>query len=344
MTRFLPALAVWLLCLAGSAAACSLCGTSISKATLAEEMDLAAVVVYGPISNPQLGQMGTGTVDLHVDNVVKDDGGLGALRELTLDRYVPVQDPKQPPKYLVFLDKARGKFIPSTGFATKTPAVLEYLEGGIAARKEGRVAALKFYAKYLNHDEPLIATDAFLEFAKSKDADVGNAGRALDPAFIRGMLAKRDLDPDRLSMFAFLLGCCGKEEDTQLPDEDREPAGRRTLSEAMDGILAGCVLLKPREGWETIHGILADTSKPFQTRLACWRALRFLHGWKDGEFHAEILKTFELVIRDGELCDLGVEDLRRWKEWGLTKTIAEQFDSPSHKTPIIRNGIIRATR
>jgi hypothetical protein len=340
MTRYLPALVVWLTCLAGSAAACSLCGTSISKATLAEEMDLAAVVVYGPISNPQLGAMGTGTVDLHVDNVVKDDGGLGALRELTLDRYVPVQDPKRPPKYLVFLDKARGKFIPSTGFATKTPAVLEYLEGGIAARKEGRVAALRFYARYLNHEEPLIATDAFLEFAKSKDADIGNAGRALDPAFIRGMLSKRDLDPDRLSMFAFLLGCCGKAEDTQLLTKIASRLEGERFR-AMDGILAGCVLLKPREGWQTVHGILSDSSKPFQTRLACWRALRFLHGWKDGEFHADILRTFDLIIRDGELCDLGVEDLRRWQEWGLTKTIAEQFDQPSHKAPIIRNGIIR---
>jgi hypothetical protein len=339
MSRYLPALAAWLTCLAGSAAACSLCGTSISKATLAEEMDLAQVVVYGPISNPQLGQMGTGTVDLHVENVVKDDGGLGALRDLTLDRYVPV-DAKAPPRYLVFLDKNRGKFIASTGFATKTPTVLEYLEGSKAARKEGRIAALQFYAKYLNHEEPLIATDAFLEFAKSKDSDVGNAGRSLDPAFIRGMLGKRDLDPDRLSMFAFLLGCCGKEEDVQLLTKIASRLDGERVR-AMDGILAGCILLKPREGWQTIHETLSDSSKPFQTRLACWRALRFLHGWKDGDFHADILKSFELVIRDGELCDLGVEDLRRWKEWSLTKTIAEQFDTPSHKTPIIRNGIIR---
>ena len=182
MTRYLPALAAWLTCLAGSAAACSLCGTSISKATLAEEMDLATVVVYGPISNPQLGQMGTGTVDLHVDNVVKDDGALGALRDLTLERYVPIQDPKQPPRYLVFLDKARGKFIPSTGFATKTAAVLEYLEGAKAARKEGRVPALLFYAKYLNHDEPLISTDAFLlEFAKSATPTSATRASSLDP-------------------------------------------------------------------------------------------------------------------------------------------------------------------
>jgi hypothetical protein len=141
-------------------------------------------------------------------------------------------------------------------------------------------------------------------------------------------------------MFAFLLGCCGKADDTLLLTKIASRLeGERVR--AMDGILAGCVLLKPREGWQTIHDNLADASKPFQTRLACWRALRFLHGWKDGEFHADILKSFDLVIRDGELCDLGVEDLRRWKEWGLTKTIAEQFDSPTHKAPIIRNGIIR---
>ena len=323
--------------IATAAHACSLCGVTISKATLAEEMDLAPVVVYGTLSNPQVG---AGTVDLHVETVLKDDNQLGATRDLTLDRYVPVPDPKQPPRYLVFLEKSRGKFFPTTGFATKSPAVLEYLDGAKSLRKQSRVAVLAYYAKFFGHADTLISTDAFLEFAKSTDADVGAAGRSLDPTYLRSLLAGRDLDPDRMSMFAFLLGCCGEARDYAFLLELSAGLDNEH-KRALDGIFAGCISLRPQEGWQNIRTILADDRKPLQTRLAAWRAIRFLHGWKNDEHRPEIARALDLVVRDAELADLGVEDLRRWKEWGLTKTVLEQFDRHSHQAPIIRRSIIR---
>jgi hypothetical protein len=339
MFRRVLLIVVSLALFAAASHACSLCGVIISKATLAEEIDLAPIAVYGSLSNPRLNGT-TGSVDLHIEKVLKDDGRLGQQRDVTLERYVPVQDPKQPPRYLVFLDASRGKFVPITGFPTKSPAVLEYLEGSKTPRKQGRVQALAYFAKHLGNADPLIATDAFLEFAKSNDADVGQAGKSLDPAFVRGLLGQRDLDSERLSMFAFLLGCCGQPADYALLAKIGN-ALEGDKAKALDGILAGCVNLQPKDGWQAIHGILADARRPLQTRLAAWRAIRFIHGWKYADHRADVLRGLELMVRDGDLADLGVEDLRRWKEWDLAKTVFDQFDRPTHKAPITRCAIIR---
>src|SRR5262245_17545142 len=88
-----------------TAAACSLCSSPINRATLGEEMDLAPVAVYGWLSDPRLnppgqGSPGGGTTQLHVETVLKDEAGIGANKQVTLARYVPVPDPKQPPRYL----------------------------------------------------------------------------------------------------------------------------------------------------------------------------------------------------------------------------------------------------
>src|SRR4051812_19821365 len=82
-----------------AAQACSLCANPVNRATLGEEMDLAPAAVSGWLSAPRLnppgqGNPGGGTTQMHVEKVLKDEAGLGAVRNLTLSRYVPVPDPK----------------------------------------------------------------------------------------------------------------------------------------------------------------------------------------------------------------------------------------------------------
>src|SRR4029077_19993304 len=100
----------------------------------------------------------------------------------------------------------KGKLDPYLGRQTKNRAVVDYLEGAQAERAKGKPAALRYYARYLDHADALIAEDAFLEFARSGDQEVGQAAKGLDPAQFRRLLQNPTLDADRISMFAFLLG------------------------------------------------------------------------------------------------------------------------------------------
>lgn len=327
-----------------TAAACSLCSNPINRATLGEEMDNAAAVVIGTLSNPKLHvnprTPGAGTTDLTIERLLKTDGSLAATGTMTLQRYMPVADPKQPPRMLIFFDRFQGQLTPLQGVAIKSDAVVKYLEGARAIRPRGRVLALRYYATFLDHADEAIALDAFMEFAKSKDDNVAQAAAQLDPQLARRLLASPSLDADRMSLFAFLLGCCGN-------DRDAETLAKLLTSvdgdqkSALDGILAGYVTLRPDDGWKRIQTTIADAKLPFATRFASLRTVRVLQGWKGEAIKANVLAAYRPVIRDGELADLAVEDLRRWRWWDLTDDIAAQLGSPTHRAPIVQHCLIR---
>ena len=52
----------------------------------------------------------------------------------------------------------------------------------------------------------------------------------------------------------------------------------------MDGLLAAYVMLKPKEGWHYLKGILKDPDKKFLHRYAALKASRFL--W---DFHRDLI-------------------------------------------------------
>jgi hypothetical protein len=331
--------------LASMATACSLCVNPVNRATLGEEMDSASVILLGTLSNPRLNAnpaagLGGGTTDLTIERIVKNDGTIGAQKSLEVPRYLPVPDPKNPPRYLIFFDKFRGRLEPLQGVNVRTAALATYLDQLPATRAKGRVAALVFYGKHLDHPDEAIAADAFVEFAKAADADVAAAGARLDPAELRRMLAKAKLEPERLSLAAFLLGCCGTDADYALLLKSMRGLDRDALA-ASDGFLAACATLRPSEGWKEIAARIADGKQPFSSRMAALRAARMMHGWKGEAVKPEIVAAYRTVIPDGEFADMAIEDLRRWKWWDLTPQIAEVFGRPTHNAPILRHCIIR---
>ena len=217
---------------------------------------------------------------------------------------------------------------------------MEYVEGARPHRAKGRAASLAYYGQFLSHADSQIALDSFFEFAKSSDAEVAQAGRSLDHGQLRKLIEQPKLDADRLSLFAFLLGGCGNSTDADLlADLSKSLDGDRRY--ALDGILAGYIQLRPKQGWTRVHEICGDAKQPFVARHAAWRAMRCLQNWRPGEYRAEILRGMESLLRDGEFADFALEDLARWQWWDLTPLVAQQFDQPTHKAPIIRNSIIR---
>ena len=119
-----------------------------------------------------------------------------------------------------------------------SPALLQYLQATLPERSKPRAQALLAYAKYLDDPDRAVADDAFHEFAKSKDVDVGQASKQIDRALVRRLVQDSKNDPDRLSLFAFLLGGCGDQQDAKQLRALIEPPNQN-LARALDGVLAG---------------------------------------------------------------------------------------------------------
>jgi hypothetical protein len=340
MQRSLSALVVLLLSCT-PALPCTLCGANVpNTATLRQEFAVSKAVLYGTLANAKLNAAGNGgSVDLQVDSVLKSDASLANKKTVQLAKYVPV-DPKDPPKYLIFCDIFGGKVDPYRAYPLKSAAIVDYLRGAAALDPKDKTAALLYFFRYLDHADADVAADAYLEFAKANDQEVGQVAKKLDADKLRRLINDPRTPASRLGLYAFLLGACGGDKEADLLRTMLDKPGQKEVA-AFDGILAGYIQLRAREGWDMAGRILKDAKKPEKDRRAVLQALHFYHGWKGDDVKRELLACLTPVLPQGDLADLAVEDLRQWQWWDLTPQVLALYNLDSHKAPIVRRAIVR---
>ncbi len=326
------------------ARSCSLCGDALKQMpTFRQEASkpLARMILYGAAHKPRI--VGTkGVTDLLILDklVLRPDPALKGKTSIELQHYLAVSDEKNPPKYLVFCDVADGKIDPYRGEPVKGPGAFDYLKKALALDAKDKSASLAFFFRYLDNADPKVAQDAFLEFAKSNDAEVSRAARKLSPEKLRAWLKDADTPSERIGLYAMLLGACGKGTDAAFLRDLLDRKDQR-FAKAADGILAGYVHLEPKKGWELVLSILADGRKPLGLRLCAVRTLRFYHGAQPNESRVYVLKGQELLLRQGELADIAVSDLCQWKMWDLTREVLAVYGKKGYDAPLMQRAILR---
>jgi hypothetical protein len=336
--------AVALLLAAGlSARACSLCNGNLQQTpTFRQEAasPSARLVLVGTIQSPRLNGDGTGTSELHLEAVLRSDPALKDRKVVLLKRYLPVSDPRKPPRFLVFCDVFKGELDPFRGVPLKTADAADYVKKAVALPPGDTAARLAFFFNYLEHPDPEVARDAFLEFAKASDPEIGQAARKFAPDKLRAWLKGPQTPVERLSVYALMLGACGGPDDAALLGALLKEGSERVVT-AYDGILGGYIHLRPREGWEVAQETLRDGRKPLPVRLAVARTLRFYHGWQPKESRPQVLKGLEAMLAQGELADVAVEDLRRFGMWDLTREILALYGKAGYNSPLMQRAIVR---
>src|SRR5205085_8141943 len=152
-----------------------------------------------------------------------------------------------------------------------------------------------------------VSSDAFLEFAKASDRDIGELGKTLQPGPLRRWLRDPKTPLERFALYAFLLGSCGTREDANWFRSALNKPGEKETS-AYDGLLGGYIQMHPREGWELAERILREGRQPLPVRLSIQRTLRFFMAWKPNETRAVVRRCLAGVLANGELSDLAAED------------------------------------
>jgi hypothetical protein len=341
MERWLLAVLLGLIAIVPSPApACSLCGGGLmSTLTLRQEAALASarIILLGSVEKSDFTR---GTSEMRILELLRSDPFLGKAKTVELPRPLPILDAKDPPKYLIFCDVFKNKLDPYRGVPVKSEEAAKYLKGALALDAKDRARALLYYFDYLEHPDKKIAEDAFLEFAKSTDQEIGQIAPKLSAAKLRGWLQDPQGLDWRLGMYAYLLGACGGAEDAGLLRGMLQKPTENMLK-SYDGILGGYIQLKPDEGWQLALDILRDTGKEFRMRDAVLRTFRFYYGWKAKDVKEKVLKGLASALPQGDLADLAIEDLRRWQLWDLTDDVLALYGKKSHDAPLMRRAIIR---
>jgi hypothetical protein len=336
MRRTLAAVAA--LVLAHPVAACSLCGGFLQQTpTLREEAagPTARLILYGTLHDPQVS-----ATRLKILRVLRDDPFRAGATEITIPRFLPVSDPKNPPHYLVFCDVFENKLDVFRGIQIRSADGLDYVAKVMKLDPKDPAGRLAFYATYLEHPDREIAADAYLEFAKATDAEIGRVAHSLSASKLRVWLKDPQTPEERLSLYAFLLGACGSDEDARFLEGLLKERGERA-NKTYDGALSGYIALRPREGWETAKALLADGKAPLPLRIAVTRAMRLHFGWRPKEARPLVLDGMKIMLAQGDLADMAIEDMRLWRMWELSRDVLGLFGRKGYDAPVMQEAIIR---
>jgi hypothetical protein len=307
------------------------------------------MVLYGSLTNAKPAAVGDafeGTTDLVIETVVKDHEWLGKRKVITLDRYVP------PPvegkwKYLVFCDIFKGKVDPYRGLAVKEGSDLpRYLKGALEVRDAKPATRLAFFFDFLDNADLEVSTDAFLEFARADYKDLrpyyeGLRQNKKQVARIAGWLRDPRLFGARVGSYALMLGHCGGAEDAALLRGLLEDPDHRLIT-GIDGVLAGYILLEPKEGWKYLLSVLENPRTEFNYRWSALRTARFfLDNRLDVVSKKDGLDAVTLLIEDKDMGDMAIEELRKRGCVELMDRILGLQDRPVFKVAIVRRAVLR---
>ncbi len=322
------------------APACPFC--TMQGQTLTGDVGQASMVLVGTLSNAKLTDSATaeGTTDLVIESVIKKNEIVDGKKVVTLPKYIPGDDKKY--KFLVFCDVFKGKIDPYRGVAVKADCdIATYLKGAVEVKDEKAAKRLAYFFKYLDSPEVEVSNDAYKEFANADYKDYKDMAKALPAETLVKWLKDPNTPAFRYGLYASMLGHCGKAEDGKVLRAMLEDPEKKVITGA-DGILAGYVMLQPKEGWEYVRSVLGDDKKEFTQRYAALRAARFFHDSRDDLIaKRDVVSAVALLLDQSDIADLAIEDLRKWGCWGMTDKVLELYGKKSHDVPIIRRSILR---
>jgi len=348
----LPAAAAVLLTITPAPApACPFC--SPTGETLSGEVGQADFILYGTLSNAKLDKsdptaFNKGTTDLTIDLVIKDNEAVKGKKVVTIPKYLRPDEKAPTQKHLVFFKLYAGQLDAYRGEAVPTDSKLpEYLKGAIEARPKDTVARLTYFFGHLESPDLVISSDAYSEFGYAEYKEVRELAEKwkATPDKAKQLLAwldDKNTRATRFGLYGLLLGHCGKPEDAKalraLLDDPN-----RSYTSGLDGVLAGYALLDPKAGWDYLLGVIGNPKKDFSERYAGLRTVRFF--WEsrpDVIPNSQVLDAMKVLVEQSDLADLPIEDLRKWKVWGLTGYVLGVAAKESHSSiPIVTRAVLK---
>ncbi len=313
--------------------------------TLAGEVAQADFILYGTLGNavPAAEGFGAGTTELNVELVIKPHDVIKGKKIVTIPRYVP--PPKEKVKYLIFFNynPADGTLDPYRGEQVSADSQLpDYLKGAIEVREKDIPTRLAYFFKHLEDKDSVISSDAYSEFASADYKDVRLVAEKLPPATLLTWLKDPNTRPTRYGLYGLMIGHCGKAEDARairavLDDPER------SFSSGLEGLVTGYIMLDPKAGWDYLINMVKDANNEFPVRYAGLKTVRFFWEFRpDVIAPTQALEAMKILMDQGDLADLPIEDLRKWKVWELSPIVLGYSEKKTHNDiPIVNRSILK---
>lgn len=345
MIRNIFPLFILLACVLASACdafACSICaglGQSLSLREQALKSN-TKLVVFGHITKSSLDAAGTGKAEVSIVKTLKAPEGFTVPASLIIGQYLPF-DPTAYNGILLFAEYSNGKIDVFRGVTIPSKEVADYAAGAVGIAGRGGPAPLDYYLPFLQSPSREISSDAFLEFAKSSDSTLVEFSKKMNPSLLKNWILDPKVPEERVGLYAFLLGGCGKGADVGFLVEFLSSSSPRAQVSS-DGAMVALIRLDPEKGWAILDGFLKADNTGLQTRLSCIRSLKVAYDiLQDKSEREKVFNSLRIALKQGELADLAVEELRRLKYWGFTSDVLGVYGAKGYTAPVMKRALLR---
>ncbi|MEX2310267.1 MAG: hypothetical protein WD738_22050 [Pirellulales bacterium] len=359
------------------AAACPFC--SVESQTLSEETQSADAVVLAklikeapPVTNEVGGLPPTdpdsGTATFEIVEVLKGQDRLSDAKEVRAV-YFGEADRER-----VFLIMGLGSDkLDWTTPLPLSPAAVDYVRKLPSAAPTG-ADRLAFFQDYLEHEDPLLAQDAYDEFARAPYAEVQALGPRMHHDRLVKWISDLEISPSRRRLYFTMLSTCGGKDDLPLLEsmivsdfEAMEPHLQRLVSCGMaaggpiglpawielvqqderrkklglDALVACYLTLRGPDGLDLIdERFLKNPSTEYTYVYSTIMALRFHGDEETGVLPRErLLASMRLLLENPDFADQVILDLSRWDDWSVLDRLVEMFKT-SDKKGYVRQPIV----
>ncbi|MFK7736402.1 MAG: hypothetical protein AB8B50_10255 [Pirellulaceae bacterium] len=313
--------------------ACPFC-SAVSQ-TLRQEMAAMDTVAIARILP---GSINDSEATFSVESVLRGDKLVRPDQELLINYF---GKPKDEQRFVIM-----GVDPPDLLWSSPLPVsevAAKYIES-IQTLPDDSLKRLKFYMDYLEHEDALLARDAYDEFASAPYSEIKELEPKMDKGQLLGWIQDTSLPPDRKRLYLVMLGVCGDKGDADLLAKmlvSKDPAERGGL----DAMIACYATLKGEKGLDLIDAkFLKNKDCQYADTYAAIMALRF-HGTEGGVIKKErILKSMRLILDRPELADLVIPDLARWEDWSQIDKLEKLFSGADEKSSWVRVPVINYLR
>jgi hypothetical protein len=323
------------------AAHCPFC-TEERGPTLVGDFDQATLVVLGTFGTAKLDNKGGlegGTTEFIIAKPLKQHEVIKGKNRIALPKYLPSAKDKQ---FVIFCDVYKGVIDPYRGVEVQPGSdLVKYLTSALELKDEPIAKRLRHCFDFLNSTDLEVAMDAYREYAKADYTDYRDMAKTLPADTIAGWLEDPKTPAYRYGLYASLLGLCGQKKHGDLLRAMIDDPQKR-MGSGIDGLLAGYLMLQPKEGWPHLRTMLGDDKQDFYMRYAALRTLRFF--WEqrpDVLSKAAVIQGMCIVLDQPDMADFAIEDLRKWNRWELADRVLDLFGKESHNSAVVKRAILR---
>jgi hypothetical protein len=241
---------------------------------------------------------------------------------------------------------------------------------GIAAAGAER---LRFFQEYLENDDPLLAQDAYDEFARAPYSDVIQLKDHMYHDRLVAWIQSSDVNPSRRRLYLTMLGVCGDERDLPMLEQmiSSDYSAKKPVVEQMvavgkaingpiglgvwlemvdleerqkklglDATVACYLTLRGPSGLDLIdERFLKNPKVDYTHAYMTIMALRF-HGEESDVVPRErLLASMRLLLDNPEFADQVIPDLARWEDWSILDRLVAMYKNGDEKS-YVRQPII----